>query len=88
MAVSRRVDRRAVVRNRIKRVIRESFRRHFLAPAGMVPDRAPGAGTAYPLDIVVLPRPGIATISNRRLFASLDAHWMRLEARLRETSHG
>ena len=66
MAVSRKVDRRAVGRNRIKRVIRESFRSRYSE------DKAR-------LDIVVLPRLLTATICNRRLFRSLQAHWSRLE---------
>ena len=66
MAVSRKVDRHAVGRNRIKRVIRESFRSRYSE------DKAR-------LDIVVLPRQLTATICNRRLFRSLQAHWSRLE---------
>jgi ribonuclease P protein component len=66
MAVSRKVDRHAVGRNRIKRVIRESFRSRYSE------DKAR-------LDIVVLPRLLTATICNRRLFRSLQAHWSRLE---------
>jgi len=66
MAVSRQVDKHAVGRNRIKRVIRESFREHFVA--GRIC-----------LDIVVLPRRETATICNKRLFHSLQGHWARLE---------
>ena len=69
MAVSRQVDKRAVGRNRIKRVIRESFRQRFT-------DRGP------PVDFVVLPRPESATIPNRHLFQSLEKHWGRALARL------
>ena len=73
MAVSRQVDRRAAGRNRIKRVIRESFRRFF----------ASGAPAA---DFVVLPRRQSATICNRQLFRSLEKHWARLLARLEQSS--
>lgn len=69
MAVSRQVHRQAVGRNRLKRVIRESFRRHF-------------AGQGPAVDFVVLPRPESATISNRQLFQSLEKHWGRALARL------
>jgi ribonuclease P protein component len=69
MAVSRQVDKRAVGRNRIKRVIRESFRRRFAEPGPVV-------------DIVVLPRSESATICNRQLAESLDRHWQRVLARL------
>jgi ribonuclease P protein component len=66
MAVSRNTDRRAVGRNRIKRVIRESFRHYYSEnPAN--------------LDIVVLPRIKAASTSNERLFRSLEEHWLRLE---------
>jgi ribonuclease P protein component len=68
MAVSRHVNKKAVVRNRIKRVIRESFRQHF-------------SGTDKRLDIVVLPRRETATICNMELFRSLQSHWSRLESR-------
>ena len=66
MAVSRQVDKSAVGRNRIKRVIRESFRRYYSTENGC-------------LDIVVLPRRESATICNKRLFRSLQDHWSRLE---------
>ena len=66
MAVSRHVDRRSPGRNRIKRVIRESFRHRF-------------SEEKVCLDIVVLPRQLTATICNRRLFLSLQGHWSRLK---------
>ena len=66
MAVSRQVDKRAVGRNRIKRVVRESFRHRYSAEKVC-------------LDIVVLPRRETATICNKRLFRSLQGHWSRLE---------
>ena len=68
MAVSRQVYRKAVVRNRIKRVIRESFRQQF-------------SGNDKRLDIIVLPRRESATICNIELFRSLQGHWSRLESR-------
>jgi ribonuclease P protein component len=66
MAVSRQVDKRAVGRNRIKRVIRESFRHRY-------------AGNNVTLDVVVLPRRETASMCNERLFRSLSGHWSRLE---------
>ena len=69
LAVSRQVDRRAVGRNRLKRVIRESFRRRF-------------AGHGPAVDFVVLPRAESATICNRQLSQSLEQHWARVLARL------
>jgi len=71
MAVSRQVDRRAVERNRLKRIIRESFRLHYLSDT-----------RHQPVDIVVLPRRGAVSASNRRLFEQLSRHWGRIDERL------
>ena len=87
MAVSRQIDKRAVGRNRIKRVIRESFR-HSLQP-----QKEPGIGTAGEgesirpdtgVDLVVLPRRECASICNRQLFESLDKHWLRITQALEQ----
>lgn len=80
LAVSRRVERTAVGRNRIKRIVRESFRHRFAPLNG----ESNGELAGPPLDFVVLPRPGCATISNARLFRSLDAHWTRLVKKIEE----
>ena len=69
MAVSKKVDKRAVVRNRIKRAVRESFRCWRAS-------RTDGTGIA--LDIVVLARPASASICNVQLQKSLDRHWQEL----------
>ena len=69
MAVSRHVDRKATERNRIKRLIRESFRRYF-------------AAGGPPVDFVVLPRRECSTICNGQLVRSLDQHWARIVAQL------
>ena len=95
MAVSRQVDRHAVGRNRIKRVIRESFRQSFAAvePVSMVSgarDKSKQEGMAgvaikdkfSGIDFVVLPRREAANICNRELFKSLHAHWSRLENKI------
>lgn len=66
MAVSRQVDKKAVGRNRIKRVVRESFRHHIFFQKAC-------------LDIVILPRRETAMMSNQQLFQSLQGHWSRLE---------
>jgi ribonuclease P protein component len=63
MAVSRRVSSRAVVRNRVRRQIRESFR---LA-----------RGSLKPFDFVVVARPAAATADRRFLRDTLDAIWQR-----------
>ena len=67
MAVSKKACARAVGRNRIKRVVRESFRSLM---SGAVPDKA--------LDIVVLPTVAAANQSNKTLDESLSTHWKRL----------
>lgn len=58
LAVSRKVDRRAVARNRIKRRLRDHFRRH----------RATLAAGAY----VVVARSGAASASGPELIAAFD----------------
>lgn len=66
MAVSRRVSKLAVVRNRIRRQIRESFRLHR---AGL-----PAC------DILVIARQSAAQQSNAQLRAELETLWSRLAA--------
>ena len=67
LAVSRRAMRRAVDRNRIKRLIRESFRCEQSALGSM--------------DYVVLARPGLEQQDNRRVFQTLERHWQKIKAR-------
>ena len=67
MAVSRKVCKHAAGRNRIKRIIRESFRAH----RGDLDKRG-----GY--DIVVLPKVAAASICNRDLFESLRDHWQQI----------
>lgn len=66
LAIAKRRVPKAVDRNRIKRIVRESFR-HRIAELPAV-------------DIVVLARSGVACRGNAELFASLDRHWRRLTA--------
>ena len=63
LAVSRRVARRAVVRNRLKRRIRESFRHHAERLGG--------------LDVVVLARPGAEKVDSKRFGGLLARQWER-----------
>lgn len=65
IVVSSRIARRAVARNRIKRLVRESFRMH--------------QASIKAWDVVVIARPGVVKQSNRELFASLEGHWKKLE---------
>lgn len=64
LAVSRRNLRQAVERNRVKRLVRESFRQR--------PSDLEG------LDLVVVARSPCAGAENRTLTASLERHWQRL----------
>ena len=64
MALARKHIRKAITRNRFKRVIREYFRLHYA--------RLPN------VDLVVLAKPGVSTRSNDALRASLARHWKRL----------
>ncbi|MCP4126881.1 MAG: ribonuclease P protein component [Gammaproteobacteria bacterium] len=68
LAVSKKYARLAVDRNRIKRVIRESFRCHGEELDG--------------IDYVVLNRKGTSSMSNRVLFDSLSRHWKRLQKKV------
>lgn len=61
MAIAKKHCRLAVGRNRLKRVIRESFRQHRLQLAG--------------LDIVVINQPAAHRAANKMLFDSLRGHW-------------
>lgn len=69
LAIAKRLVRRATARNRLKRLVRESFR----AAAPNLP----------PVDIVVLAGPAAANVDNATIFASLEQHWQRV-ARRRE----
>ncbi len=60
LIVSKKVDKRAVVRNRIKRLVRESFRRQQDLAA---------------CDVVVIARPLASKTDNRALLSSLDTLW-------------
>jgi ribonuclease P protein component len=64
LAISRKVARTAVARNRIKRVIRESYR-HWQTRLGA-------------LDIVVLGRADVATRSKQDLNTALENLWTEL----------
>ena len=66
MAVARKTCRRAVDRNRIKRIIRESFRHHVA-----------GAGGAT-MDCVVMSKAASVAASNAVLHHSLERHWHQL----------
>jgi len=64
LAISKKNARRAVDRNRIKRIIRESFRQK----QNLLPD----------IDLVVMAKPQTKSAMNAELFTSLEHHWDRL----------
>jgi ribonuclease P protein component len=66
LAVSRRVSKSAVQRNRLKRLVRESFRRHLAQlPA---------------VDILVIARSSAVAVESSALLDDLAALWRRLPA--------
>lgn len=64
LAISRKSATSAVQRNRIKRLVRESFRRHLRELPSV--------------DFVVLARTGVAAKTNEEIRRSLERHWRRL----------
>ena len=64
LAIAKKLCRLSTVRNRIKRIVRESFRQHQASLAG--------------LDIIVMNQPAAKAASNQELSASLEEHWQRL----------
>lgn len=64
MAIAKKTLRRAHERNRIRRLIRESFR-HQLPHLPSV-------------DLVIMCRAEVLTLSNEQLFQQLDGLWLRL----------
>ncbi|TDT44073.1 ribonuclease P protein component [Halospina denitrificans] len=70
--VARKHLKRAVDRNRIKRLVRESFRHR----QNDIPS----------LDVIVLARPGIGTLDNQQLYQQLDRLWSKLSHQVDSTS--
>ncbi|MEQ9563087.1 MAG: ribonuclease P protein component [Woeseiaceae bacterium] len=66
LAIAKKHCKLAVSRNRIKRIVRESFRRHREQLAG--------------LDIVVMNRPATHEAGNQALHDSLAKHWQKCGA--------
>lgn len=67
LAVSKKSEKRAVGRNRIKRHIRESFRLN----QKLLPE----------FDIVVISKIGVSNLSNQELDKMLEKSWRRLQRR-------
>jgi ribonuclease P protein component len=70
LAISKKNCRFATDRNRIKRVVRESFRHHQEALSGV--------------DVIVINQPAARAAENQQLFNSLTAHWERCQRAKRE----
>ncbi len=64
LAISKKNARRAVDRNRIKRLVRESFR--------LTLSEMPA------IDLVVMAKPATRSAENRQILQSLQQHWNRL----------
>lgn len=64
LAVSRKHVRRSTQRNRLKRLVRESFRRHQELLNG--------------LDVVVIGRAGLADRTSGSVLQCLESHWHRI----------
>lgn len=73
LTISRRVAKRAVDRNKLKRLARESFRHHAALP---------------PWDFVVLARAGADRADGRLLRESLDRHFAHLTKAAAARQHG
>jgi len=72
LAISKKHCRKATARNRIKRVIRESFRNHPTDLKG--------------LDIVVINQPAAALANNDAMSESLERHWQRCSGKKRNNN--
>jgi ribonuclease P protein component len=68
LVISKKVDKRAVQRNRIKRIIRESFRNHE---------------HSINCDYVILGRPNLSKFNNSELFISLNKLWNQAQSKIR-----
>jgi ribonuclease P protein component len=68
LSIARKCARRAVDRNRLKRLVRESFRNRRLSLGG--------------LDLVVMCRRDAVAAGNSQLLASLASHWARIRKQL------
>lgn len=67
LAISKKALKRAVDRNRVKRVVREGFRHNQQQLAG--------------LDLVVMVKRGLIVDRSERLARSLERHWRRIADR-------
>ena len=72
LAISKKRIKTAVARNRLKRLVRDSFRRH--------------QNDLENIDIVVIGHATAAEASNQEIFDSLNEHWKKLTTRCKKSS--
>lgn len=70
LVISKKVDKRAVQRNRIKRIIRESFRNTDFETS---------------CDYVVLAKPKISSLANKEIFESLTQLWNQAQSKIKQS---
>jgi len=71
LAISKKRIKTAVARNRLKRLVRDSFRRHH--------------NELRNIDIVVIGHSRAAEVSNQEIFDSLNEHWKNLTVRCKNS---
>ena len=71
LVIAKKKIRKAVARNRVKRLIRESFRYHQHGLMG--------------IDCVVLAKEGIDQFDNRTLTCALTTHWQKIARRCKKS---
>jgi len=68
LVISKKVDKRAVQRNRIKRIVRESFR---------------NAELEIHCDYAVLARGNVTSLANKEIFESIDKLWIQAQNKVK-----
>ena len=72
LAISKKRIKTAVAWNRLKRLVRDSFRRH--------------RKELHSMDIVVIGHTRAAEVSNQEIYDSLNQHWEKLTAKCKNSS--
>lgn len=69
LVISKKVDKRAVQRNRIKRIVRETFR---------------NADFEVHCDYAVLARGKITSLTNKEIFESINSLWIQSQSKVKQ----